>query len=77
MDGLNGSKNYIEASLSLGLDMIQFNVVDSAVLKEAQKHPEQHKNLVVRVSGYNAHFTDLAKFVQDALIERTQHTLPS
>ncbi|MDH5363932.1 MAG: hypothetical protein OEW82_02030, partial [Dehalococcoidia bacterium] len=40
-----------------------------------QQHPEQYQNLVIRVSGYNAHFVDLAKFVQDAVIERTEHAL--
>jgi len=55
--------------------MIQFNVVDSALLREAQRHPEQYSNLVVRVSGYNARFADLAKFVQDAIIERTEHAV--
>ncbi|MFC1916142.1 pyruvate formate lyase family protein [Chloroflexota bacterium] len=73
--GLRKFQSYIETALSLGLDMIQFNVVDSKVLKEAQKHPEQYQNLVVRVSGFNAHFVDLAKFVQDSIIERTEHSL--
>jgi len=71
--GLTKFQNYIETALTLGLDMIQFNVVDSALLREAQRHPEQYANLVVRVSGYNARFADLAKFVQDAIIERTEH----
>jgi formate C-acetyltransferase len=39
------------------------------------KNPEEYKNLVVRVSGYNARFVDLNKFVQDAVIERTEHEL--
>jgi len=73
--GLRKFQNYIETAMNLGLEMIQFNVVDSAMLREAQKHPEQYQNLVIRVSGYNAHFVDLAKFVQDAVIERTEHAL--
>lgn len=73
--GLRKFQNYIETALNLGLDMIQFNVVDSNMLKEAQERPEQYQNLVVRVSGYNARFVDLAKFVQDAVIERTEHEL--
>lgn len=72
--GLRKLQNYIETAMTLGLDMIQFNIVDSAMLREAQNHPEQYRNLVVRVSGYNARFLDLDKFVQDAVIERTQHT---
>lgn len=68
-------RDYVTASMNLGLDMIQFNVIDSKTLKEAQKNPERFKDLVVRISGYNAHFVELDKFVQDAVIERTEHML--
>jgi len=73
--GLKKFQNYIEGAMRLNLEMIQFNIVDRATLLEAQKHPEKNRNLVVRVSGYNARFVDLSKFVQDAVIERTQHSL--
>jgi benzylsuccinate synthase len=73
--GLKKFENYVVSSLDLGLDMIQFNVVDRTNLIEAQKHPENYPNLVVRVSGYNANFVELDKFVQDAVIERTQHNM--
>jgi len=73
--GLKKFQSYIEATMNLGLDMIQFNVVDAATLKAAQDHPDQYKNLNVRVSGYNARFVELTKFVQDAVIERTEHQL--
>jgi len=73
--GLSKFQSYIETAMNLGLDMIQFNVVDSNDLKKAQQNPEKYKNLVIRVSGYNARFVDLAKFVQDAVIERTENSL--
>jgi pyruvate-formate lyase len=73
--GLAKFQNYVETAMSLGLDMIQFNVLDKKMLKQAQDTPEEFPNLVVRVSGFNAHFVDLAKFVQDAVIERSQHQL--
>jgi len=73
--GLKKFQSYIEAAMRLKLDMIQFNIVDRAMMEEAQKYPEQHQDLVVRVSGYNARFVHLSKFVQDAIIERTQHSL--
>ncbi len=73
--GLRKLQNYIETAMTLGLDMVQFNVVDEKMLKEAQRHPEKYKTLVVRVSGYNARFVDLNKFVQDAVIARTTHAL--
>lgn len=73
--GLRKFQKYIETAMHLGLEMIQFNIVDRAILKKAQKHPEQYQDLVVRISGYNARFVELSKFVQDAVIERTQHNL--
>jgi len=74
-NGLKKFQNYIEASMDLGLDMIQFNITDAKILRAAQEKPEQYANLVVRVSGYNARFVELNKFVQDSIIERTQHEL--
>lgn len=52
---------------------IQFNVVDRATLVDAQKHPEKHKDLVVRVSGFSAYFTSLMKTTQDEIIARTEY----
>ncbi|HBH13648.1 MAG TPA: hypothetical protein DDX29_11135, partial [Clostridiales bacterium] len=78
IEGENGTKklqDYTTTAMNLDLDMIQFNVVDAKTLKDAQKHPEKYPDLVVRVSGYNAHFIEMDKFVQDAVIERTEHLL--
>ncbi len=52
---------------------VQFNVIDKQLLLDAQKHPENYKDLVVRVAGYSAQFTVLAKEVQDDIINRTEH----
>jgi formate C-acetyltransferase len=52
---------------------IQFNVVDSAVLRDAQEHPEKYKDLQVRVAGYSAFWIDLPKGTQDSIIARTEH----
>jgi formate C-acetyltransferase len=54
---------------------VQFNVVDSNVLREAQEHPEKYTNLQVRVAGYSAFFVDLSKESQDAIIARTEQSL--
>lgn len=54
---------------------VQFNVIDKETLLKAQKNPEKYKDLVVRVAGYSAQFTVLAKEVQDDIISRTEHTL--
>jgi len=52
---------------------IQINVVDTDTLREAQKDPENYRNIVVRVAGYMAFFTELNKMAQDTIIERTAH----
>ena len=69
----------IEAFISLiraffdqkGMHM-QFNVVSRETLRDAQLHPENYKNLVVRVAGYSALFTTLSKSLQDDIINRTE-----
>ncbi len=50
---------------------IQFNVLDTEVLRDAQKHPENYRDLVVRVAGFSAFFTQLHEGVQNEMIERT------
>ncbi|AYD40539.1 formate C-acetyltransferase/glycerol dehydratase family glycyl radical enzyme [Clostridium fermenticellae] len=52
---------------------IQINVIDNETLKAAQKEPEKYRNLLVRVAGYLAYFTELDKHVQDNIISRTAH----
>ena len=54
---------------------VQFNVIDRETLLAAQADPDQHKDLVVRVAGYSAQFTVLAKEVQDDIISRTEQTM--
>jgi len=54
---------------------IQFNVIASDVLKNAQKKPEEYRDLTVKVAGWNAYFTQLTKEVQDSIIARTEHGL--
>ncbi|WP_077612662.1 glycyl radical protein [Clostridium sp. Marseille-P2415] len=53
---------------------VQFNVIDRDTLLAAQADPDQYKDLVVRVAGYSAQFTVLAKEVQDDIISRTEQT---
>ncbi|NFG62672.1 glycyl radical protein [Clostridium sp. CMCC3677] len=54
---------------------IQFNVIDKKILLEAQEHPEQYRDLIVRVAGYSAQFICLDKGVQDDIIKRTEQNL--
>ncbi len=52
---------------------IQFNVVDVETLREAKAHPEQHRDLIVRVAGYSDYFCNLSESLQDEIIARTEH----
>ncbi len=54
---------------------VQYNVVDKATLLDAQAHPENYKDLIVRVAGYSAFFSVLSKATQDDIIGRTEQTL--
>ena len=66
--------DYIRSWGDLGISQIQFNVVDPETLKDAQEHPEDHTDLLVRVAGYSAYFVDLSKGLQDSIIARTEQT---
>ena len=52
---------------------IQFNVVDADTLRQAQREPEKHRDLIVRVAGYSDYFVDIGKELQDEIISRTGH----
>lgn len=56
----------------MDISQIQFNVVYRDTLLEAQKNPEEHADLLVRVAGYSAYFVDLSKGLQDSIINRTE-----
>ena len=73
--GLAKLMAYLRAFGRLGIQHIQFNVVDRATLLDAQAHPERHRDLVVRVAGYSAMFVELSKAIQDDIINRTEHVL--
>ena len=59
----------------VGGTCLQVNVIDANTLREAQKHPDEYRNLLVRVTGYNAYFTGLGKEIQDEIIARESHQL--
>ena len=54
---------------------VQYNVVSRETLIDAQKNPEKHRDLIVRVAGYSAFFNVLSRATQDDIIERTEQTL--
>jgi len=53
---------------------LQFNVVAADTLRDAQKHPEKYRDLIVRVAGYSDYFNDLGEDLQNEIIARTEHT---
>ena len=61
----------VKTYLTNGGKQIQFNVVSQETLKEAKVAPEQHRDLIVRVAGYSAYFTQLTPMMQDEIIDRT------
>jgi len=73
--GIQKLMAYLRSFSRLALQHIQFNVVDKATLVDAQVHPENHRDLVVRVAGYSAMFVELSRPIQDDIINRTEHVL--
>lgn len=77
LEGESGIQNFIQiirTFVDLKLWYIQFNVVNRETLLAAQKDPDKYRNLVVRVAGYCAYFTDLSERLQMEIINRTEHT---
>ena len=73
-EGKNKFASMIRTYIELDGGHVQFNIVSSEMLREAQKNPDKYKGLVVRVAGYSAFFNELATEVQDSIIERTEQT---
>jgi pyruvate formate-lyase/glycerol dehydratase family glycyl radical enzyme len=65
----------VQAYFRRGGFQIQFNMIDSATLRDAQAHPENYRDLVVRVSGYSALFTGLSETAQNEIIGRMEYNL--
>lgn len=63
----------IEGYFDQGGMQCQINVLDPDVLMDAQRHPDKHRNLLVRVSGYSSYFVDLTPEMQNEIIQRTLH----
>ena len=63
----------IRTYFKLGGHHIQFNIVDTATLHDAQKHPEEYRDLLVRVAGYSDYFNDMTEQLQNEIIARTEN----
>lgn len=73
-EGLDNMATLIRSYFAMDGHHIQFNVIDKQTLIEAQKHPEEYKDLIVRVAGYSDFFRNLDKPLQDEIINRTEQS---
>ncbi|MDA8227673.1 MAG: formate acetyltransferase [Desulfitobacterium hafniense] len=64
---------FIRSFVDLKLWHLQFNIINKETLIKAQKNPDKYRNLIVRVAGYSAYFTDLSPDLQNEIISRTEH----
>lgn len=71
--GLSSLVHLIRAYFRMDGHHIQFNVVTADKLRKAQKNPEEHKDLIVRVAGYSDYFNDLGEELQEEIIRRSEH----
>lgn len=65
----------VKAYMDMGGHQLQLNAVNTRILKDAQKHPEKYRQLVVRVWGWSAYFVELDKVYQDHVMARQQYSL--
>ncbi len=72
-EGMNKWAQLVRSYFKMDGHHIQFNVVRADTLREAQRHPEQHRDLIVRVAGYSDYFCDLSEELQQEIITRTEH----
>jgi len=72
-ESINKIVSLIRSYFKMDGHHIQFNVVDAETLREAQKHPENYRDLIVRVAGYSDYFVDLTPELQEEIIRRTEH----
>ena len=68
-EGVTKLTQLIQTYFDMGGMEMQINVISSDTLREAQKNPEEHKNLIVRVAGFSAYFVEVYKSVLDSILE--------
>ncbi len=72
-EGIANLAHLVRTYFKLGGHHVQFNVISAKTLLDAQAHPENHRDLIVRVAGYSDYFCDLSSALQDEIIKRTEH----
>jgi formate C-acetyltransferase len=71
-DGIENVVHLIRTYFKLNGHHIQFNIVDTQTLRDAQAAPDEHRDLLIRVAGYSDYFVDLDKYHQEEIIARTE-----
>jgi len=74
-EGIDRLQALTTTFMNLGGQQLQINVVDAATLRDAKAQPQLYSDLIIRVAGYSAYFTQLASDVQDEIIMRSEHTV--
>jgi trans-4-hydroxy-L-proline dehydratase len=72
-EGLADVGHLVRSYFKMDGHHIQFNVVTAMTLRDAQKHPDKYRDLIVRVAGYSDYFVDCGRELQDEIIKRTEH----
>jgi formate C-acetyltransferase len=72
-DGIDKWAQLVRGYFRMDGHHVQFNVTTAGALREAQAHPDEHRDLIVRVAGYSDYFCDLSRELQDEIIARTEH----
>jgi len=68
-------KAFLRGYIENGGTALQVNLIDAGLLRDAQKHPENYRHLLVRVTGYNAYFTSIGRELQNEIIARESHQM--
>ena len=74
-EGKEGFLNLVKVYFENGGQQVSVNVISTDELRAAQKNPEMHNNLIVRIGGYSDYFNNLTKDLQDNIINRTEFTI--
>ncbi len=72
-EGVDQLRHLVRSYFRLDGHHLQFNVVGAETLRAAQRDPEAHRDLIVRVAGYSDYFCDLSEALQEEIITRTEH----
>ena len=74
-DSIEKAARLVQSYILWGGHQLQLNAVNREILLDAQKHPEAHPDLIVRVWGWSGHFVELDKRYQDQIVARTEFCL--